>query len=80
LKSPEIINNIKSKIMSFKKTSINSPSKEKNIKKSTPKIDSEIPEEYEEQRSMALRIQPQPFKKILKSNLPQNKLNFKNDK
>jgi hypothetical protein len=65
--------------MSLKKTNSPSPSKKRSKKSVSPKIDSQIPEEYEEQRSMAQRMHPQPFKKKLKNNLPQNKLRFKND-
>lgn len=49
--------------MSLKKTSLRSPSKEKNKKRGASKIDSEMPEEYEEQRSMKTRMYPQPFNK-----------------
>lgn len=53
-------------MMALKKLNKNSSSKEKNKRKSSPEIDSAMPEEYEEQRSMALRMHPQPLNKNAK--------------
>jgi hypothetical protein len=52
--------------MLLKKTSASTSTKKKNKKNISTAINLEMPEEFEEQRSMALRMHPQPYNKYSK--------------